>query len=486
MREEESLTRCYCIIPHPSQAAILVREARSGYEVPSVRLPRLRLKFFPDHVPHIRQELLHDTNLDMTVLRHLQDSDDIQICLMEVQSDIGSLPDGYLWLDGHEDFGPGWADERSHRAWQAWSESQAGDDSSVLAPWERNGWFGDAKLWMQSRLHESGHELKSPVGQFKGAWGWSSILKVETDKGAVYFKADYDRPPKEVAVILKLAERWPRNVPHIIASDVERNWMLLSDFAGAGLETLGADHFLSAVSLFVEIQRSTAPDVHDWGLLGCPDMTPKNLLRLTRRLIADTAVLCGGEGGLGREELAELEHKTPQIEQMLTRLASSALPNTISNEDFKAGNVAVCSGEYLFYDWGNTVITHPMFGINYFLNRMARPDSEDGSRWRNGLEDETRRALMSAFLAQWTDYASWDQLSSEFWLCRRLYPLYEAVKCYGDLPFVGTTSPWGAGSLAYIPQAVRKLIVALDYPAGEISCPSAAKRDFLAAGRLPH
>lgn len=466
MREDESPIRCCCIIPHPSQSSVLVRRVGGGYEVPPVLLPRLRLKFFPDHVPHIRQELRRETNLDVTVLRHLLDADDIQVCLLEVQSEVAGLPDGCLWLGSLEGAGAEWADERSRQAWRAWSASLAGKDSSALAAWERAGWFGDAKLWMQARLREAGYELQGSVDQLKGAWGWSSILKAETDKGAMYFKADYDKPPQEAAVVLKLAERWPRNVPQVITSDAGRNWMLTSDFGGAGLETLDTGHFLNAVSLFAKMQRSTAPDIHQWRLLGCSDMTPDALLRLTRRLIADKTVLCSGEGGLRREELAELEHRTQQIEQMLTLLASSALPNAVSNEDFKPGNVAVCGGEYLFYDWGNTVITHPMFGINYFLNRMSRPASEDGFRWRNGLEDEARRALMSAFLAQWADYAPLDQLSSEFWLCRRLYPLYEAVKSYCDLPYVGTASPWGAGSLAYIPQAVRKLMAALDYLAG--------------------
>jgi len=456
MSESKSRARCYCIIPHPSQASILARRAGDGYEIPSVPLPWLRLRFFPDHVPHIRWELRRETKLDVTVLRHLLDVDDLQVCLLEVQSEVAGPPDGCLWLDSQEGAGAKWADERSRQAWQAWSASTA--DPPALAPWERAGWFADAKLWVQARLRDAGYELRGPVDQIKGAWGWSSILKAETDRGAVYFKADYDKPPKEAAVILKLAERWPRNVPHIIASDAERNWMLLSDFGAAGLETLGNGHFQSAVSLFAEVQRSTAPDVDGWRLLGCPDMTPENL-RLTRRLMADPAALCG-------EELRQLELRVPQMEQMLAQLSSSALPDTISNEDFKPGNVAVCGGEYIFYDWGNTVITHPMFGINYFLNRMPRPASEDSSRWCSGLEDAARRALMSAFLDQWTNYASWDQLSAEFWLCRRLYPLYEAVKSYCDIPYVGTSSPWGAGSLAHIPQAVRNLMTALDYPAG--------------------
>lgn len=452
---------CCCIIPNMTQSAILVHRAGGGYKFPSVRLPPLRLPFFPDYVPHIRQELRRATGQEMTVLRHLQDLGDVQICVMEVQAAPGSLPDDYVWLECGEE--ATWADELSALAWQAWSVARTDEASLLVAPWERNGWFADAALWMQTRLHEAGYLLTGPIEQLKGAWGWSSLLTVETDRGMVYFKADYDRPPKEVAVVRKLAQRWPRNVPHLIAADAERNWMLMSGFAGVSLEPLDTNQYLSAVSLFAKIQRSSAPDINEWRQLGCPDMTPGNLLRLTKQLLANTAVLTGGESGLRPEELTELAQKLPQIEQMLTRLAASTLPNVISNEDFKAGNVVLSGGEFLFYDWSSTVITHLLFGINYFLNRMVRSSGEDRFRWRNDLEDARRQALLPAFLSEWTEYAPWDQLAAEFWLCRRLSPLYEAVRCYGDLPFIDTASPWGAGTLSNIPQALRNLLAALDY-----------------------
>ena len=127
--------------------------------------PWLRLKFFPNPVPHIRRELRRETNLDMTVLRHLLDADDTQGCVMEVQSEVAGPPEECLWLDSLEGVGAEWANERSRRAWPAWSAALAGDDSPALAPWERAGWFGDAKLWMQARLHEAGYELKGPVDQ---------------------------------------------------------------------------------------------------------------------------------------------------------------------------------------------------------------------------------------------------------------------------------------------------------------------------------
>jgi len=453
-------TKCCCIIPNVTQSAILVRKAGGGYECPSVLLPSQRLNFFPDHVPHLRQELCRATGLEMTVLRHLQDLGDVQICVMEVYSAAGSLLGDYFWLECGEDIA--WADEHSALTWRAWSLAQT-EEASVVAPWERSGWFAGAALWMQTRLHEAGYLQTGRTEQFKGAWGWSSLLTVETDQGMVYFKADYDRPPKEAAIVLKLAERWPQNVPHLIAADTERSWMLMSGFGDVSLEPLKTNYYLSAVSLFAKIQRASAPDIADWKLLGCPDMTPGSLLRLTEQLLADTAVLTGGENGLRSDELTEFEQKLPQVEKMLARLAASALPNVISNEDFKAGNVVLSGGEYLFYDWSGTVISHPLFGINYFLNRMVRSNDEDRFRWRNDLEDARRRGLLPAFLSEWTEYAPWDQLVAEFWLCRRLSPLYEALRCYCDLPFVGTASPWGAGTLANISQALRNLLASLDY-----------------------
>ena len=459
MDRDEQSAKCVCIIPKLAQSAVLVDKASGSYAFPSVVLPPLRLNFFPDHVPRIRQEMRYMTGLEMTVRRHLQDLGNVQICVMEVQAAAGSLPDGYVWLERGED--AAWANEPSALAWRAWAAARTEDADSQAAPWERSGWFADAALWVRTRLHESGHTLTSPVEQFKGAWGWSSILTAETDRGRVYFKADYDRPPKEAAVVRKLAERWPQNVPHLLAADVQRNWMLMPGFAGVSLEPLVTEHYVSAVSLFAKIQRSSAPDINVWKELGCPDMTPDALMRLTLQLLADTAVLTGGASGLRSEEVTELTQKLPQIAQMLARLA--ALPSVISNEDFKAGNVAVSNGVCLFYDWSSTVLTHPLFGINYFLNRMVRSGGEDRFRWRNDLEEARRQELLFAFLSEWTEYAPWDQLAAEFWLCRRLSFLYEAVRCYCDLLFVDTASPWGAGTLANIPQALRSLLAALDY-----------------------
>jgi len=56
-------------------------------------------------VPHIRRELRRETNLDVTVLRHLLDADDTEVCVMEVQSEVAGPSEECLWLDSLEGVG---------------------------------------------------------------------------------------------------------------------------------------------------------------------------------------------------------------------------------------------------------------------------------------------------------------------------------------------------------------------------------------------
>jgi len=453
---------CWCVIPRAANDAILVRNAAGRYQCTTVPLRLQRTEFFPDHIPAIRKEILASTGIDGTVLRHLVNQDTVQICLIEIQGAPDTLPDGYHWLEPSQVADVAWADEESQMAWRAWSDAIA-VDTATLQPWERAGWFGEARQWIESRLDEAHYRPIGQIEQVKGAWGWSSILQVETDRGPVYFKADYARPPKEVEVILKLAERWPGCVPDFIAVDIDRNWMLMPDFGGTRMDGLDPASYGDAVSRFAQIQRSTAAHIDSWRSLGCPDMTPESLSVLARQLVADKTALCEVKGGLTLDEWEQLYRSMPAIEAILNRLAASTVPSVVSSEDFRAGNVMQRADGYVFFDWGNTVITHPFFGINYFLNRMSRPEDANGFLWRNELEDDLRQGLAATFLGEWRDYAPWEQLVDEFWLCRRIYHLYEAVKCYTDLPYIGTTAPWGANARDFIPQAARTLLTSLDY-----------------------
>src|SRR5205809_2748741 len=116
-----------------------------------------------------------------------------------------------------------------------------------------NGWFADAVAWIQSQLALPGYTAAGPIEQLKAAWGWSSILRVPTTAGRLYFKADYAKPPSEPALILALAERWPDNVPTIVAADLDRGWMLMRDFDGRMLDEQSLSECQGAVRPFAEL-----------------------------------------------------------------------------------------------------------------------------------------------------------------------------------------------------------------------------------------
>jgi len=448
--KDDSGSSAICIVPSQNGSAILVRRLGDQVELPVISLPWQRLEFFPDHVPHIRREFAK-IGVDVTVLRHLKEAVDAQICVIEVHGELGPLPEGFVWLETE----PDWHDSSSWVAWEIWKEC-----APATAPWERTGWFAEARDWMKDQLSKTGYAVQGPVEQIKGAWDWSSILTTNTDQGRVYLKADYAKPPKETQVVLKLAEKWPENVPKIIAADIERNWMLMRSFTGQYLEPLGLNAYAGALRQYVAIQRSSADEIKDWQAIGCFDMTPMNLLAMAERLVEDS-ILRQPIWGLSREDLQEFRDRLPGIRELLNELAASKLPVVIANEDFRAGNVVLDKDRYILFDWSGTVISHPFFSLNYFLNRVIREETDNSFRWRIDLNDDRRKAYADAFLNEWTDLAPRDQIEHEFWLCRRLFHLYEAILSNVGLPFENLESPWGRGSLTRVSYCIRSFLAVL-------------------------
>lgn len=466
--------KCWCVLPNDEGTSLLVRVTELGISMPYIDLPRNRLGFFPDQVLDVSKGIHQLLHADVTVLRHLHGDENAQICLLELQSPLDQIPEGYVWIDARSNWQPDpedpekfvwvdeyvWEDEPSKRAWNRWKDVHG--PLTRVAPWEEIGWFSHAKEWMEAKLAELGYRQTGRVRQIKAGWGWSSILNAETDRGTVFMKADYRRPPKEVSVIQLLAERWPNNVPRVIAADIERNWMLMTAFPGECLERRDTADHIAALVKFAEIQRATADETEKWLAIKCRDMRPESLLELTRKLAADKHWLRVGPDKFLYFDLKELEQKLPRIESILEQLANSKIPNVIGNEDFRSGNIRIHNGEFIYFDWSATVITHPFFGLNYFLNRMIRGARDDAFRWRIDLEDPMRSPLAQAYLVQWSDYATADEIKTDFWLCRRLFYLYEALRAYTDHRFLDTDTPWAEGTISYVPHSLRRCLTAID------------------------
>ena len=99
-----------------------------------------------------------------------------------------------------------------------------------LVPWARPGWFDKASAWIEQQLASQGYNIVAPIEQLH-VRVWSTILRVSTSSGMLYFKASGPSFAYEPALTQVLSEHWPACIPHVIAVDLERTWILMEDAA---------------------------------------------------------------------------------------------------------------------------------------------------------------------------------------------------------------------------------------------------------------
>jgi hypothetical protein len=301
-----------------------------------------------------------------------------------------------------------------------------------------------------------------PIEQLKGAWGWSSILLARTSSGKFFFKASYRKPPYEAVAVDELSRDWPNHVPRLVGVDRGRNWMIMHDFGETRLNELDDGYRRRAVRTFARLQEASSGLAEKWRGLGCNAAGPPGMIPDLERLLGETAILRCGPDALSDDEIESLIGAVPVLADRCVRLSDSSIPVTIHNEDFRSDNVVWHDNSFIFFDWSNTAVTHPFFSMNYFLNRMKRPDGTSSLRWKVLLEDPARQALRDAYLEAWHDYAGMDELRDEFSRVRGLFFLYEAIRCYRDLPYLEPDAPWTRNAVVYIPRCLRDLRDALE------------------------
>src|SRR5687767_13954145 len=96
-------------------------------------------------------------------------------------------------------------------------------------------WLAGVHDWIAGHLDDLGVVRTGPVEQ-PYVQPRSTVLRVPTMTGPVWFKANADPLRHEAAVVARLSARGPDVVPPLLAADTATGWMLMAD----GGETLRA------------------------------------------------------------------------------------------------------------------------------------------------------------------------------------------------------------------------------------------------------
>jgi hypothetical protein len=274
-------------------------------------------------------------------------------------------------------------------------------------PWTDKSWLATVNQWIDGELARVGLTSAGPREQ-PHVRPWSTVLRVPTNEGDLFFKAVWPPQVHEAALTAALSSWLPRFTPEVIAVRPASGWLLLRD-AGLRLrEILKQEHDIArwreVLVRYAGAQIQLADRAKAILELGVPDRRPAVVAEHIADVIEDSRALrLGLRDGLSVDEHSRLRELVPRIRSQFAMLTDSAIPATLEHNDFHDGNVCLLNGDYRVFDWGDACVTHPFVSLRVGLRSIAHTLdlAADGP-------EITR--LRDAYLEPWTTFAPRRQL----------------------------------------------------------------------------
>ena len=284
-----------------------------------------------------------------------------------------------------------------------------------MAVWTDPAWLDEAHAWIDRELRRLDLVATGAIAQ-PHVRPWATALRVPVADGDLWFKATIPLHTYEAGATAILGRRFPQRIPELCAVDLERGWLLMRD-AGAPLRDVLARErdlarWLEVLPLYAELQIDATGDRDELLAAGVPDRRLTGLHSRYERLLDEVRGLTGDEQVL-------LRSLQPRVREMCEELAAYAIPETIQHNDFHDGQVFLQQGGYVFSDWGESCVSHPLFTMAVTL--------EGNIAW--GLDDIEGSVELApfrdAYLEPFSRYATGSELRSALaialrlgWICR--------------------------------------------------------------------
>jgi hypothetical protein len=295
--------------------------------------------------------------------------EDAVVFVTEPIADAGKAR-GRWWRrgDGLDRVVPG--DRAALRAWADGGERRS------LQPWQRAGWFSEARDWIGSTLPRV-----TEVHQY-ATWANSCVLSVASEGGRAWFKATIAYFETEPVVTELIGELLPGWAPTVLGVDADRGWMLLEDLDGVPVDTLPVDERLDALLAVGELHRASVGLVDRLLEGSCRDRRPIVLAGQIAELAADP-------GSGVPEALAErLRAATPRLGELCDAMTSSPIAPTLVHGDLHGGNIMRTADGYVPFDWSDACVADRYVDVLLFLTRVSK-------------DQNVRAAFLERYLEAW-------------------------------------------------------------------------------------
>jgi hypothetical protein len=243
--------------------------------------------------------------------------------------------------------------------------------------WNDPNWRREAESWLAERLEAHGRPVTASI-EHRHVRPWGTALRVPTESGDVWFKANIPPLSFEVTVLETLGARRPDRVPRLLDADRSRGWMLMED-AGTPLAPEEGDdgptleQWERALSAYAQLQLDVARDADALRAGGVPNRTAPAMFDAFEALLDDDRnVRPPGQNGLTDDELTRLRALVPRLREAGETLGALGLPDSIQHDDLHEWNVFLRDGEHVFVDWGDACVAQPTLSATIPLWAVER------------------------------------------------------------------------------------------------------------------
>jgi Phosphotransferase enzyme family len=389
------------IIVRRHGSEVLFRSDESGWTLPCVKaLPSERVAL------QLTAELRRQFGVRAYCLfiPTFLDSDNnarrLSYAVLESFTQNDSAPRGMCWVSRAALACPGThAVEDTHAITQSLVELDLYTTDAKGGPFGRSGWFRDLFAWTQDQLSPLRLRVNGRFRQLN-AGPTFSLIRLETNGPAVWFKATGNPNRHELPITLLLSRFFPANLPPLLGVNQSWNAWLSEEVSDKTLEQFPEIGIWERAAIelaeleIASIGRSSA-------LLGgqCKDLRLPRLANLVSPFLARMAEFMAAQETRSPLPLTirELDFIGERLEEAFAVHNDLRVPETLGHLDLNPGNILVAPSRCVFLDWAEACVASPFITFEYLAEHF---------RYSNIGGAEGCQRLVTAYRRPWRSFLS--------------------------------------------------------------------------------
>lgn len=266
-------------------------------------------------------------------------------------------------------------------------------------PFARPGWLRELFRWTQEQVAPFGLRLTGSFRQLNASPAFS-LIRLETNDGALWFKATGAPNLHELPITLSLARLFPGNLPTVLGVHETWNGWLSEEVAGTTLDQIGDPISWERVARnLAELQIASIQEHGELLKAGCQDLTLARLVNLIDPFLGRMAELMAAQEKESPAPLtdSQLSFLARHLSEACFRLEKLGFSDTVGHMDFNPGNVVISQERCVFLDWAEACLTTPFVTFEH-LREHARRHSVHGV--------DASAKINAAYLQPWRSFLS--------------------------------------------------------------------------------